>query len=45
MEDFQKEVDKHQVKERADDAINGAVSGVKGKGRSKQSNRGKSKKS
>lgn len=45
MDDFQKEVDKHQVKERSDDAINGAVSGLKGKGRSKQSNRGRSKKS
>jgi hypothetical protein len=45
MDDFQKEVDKHQVKERADDAINGAASGIKGKGRSKQSNRGRSKKS
>ena len=45
VDDMQAEAEKHNVAQRASSAINGAVAGVKGNRRSKQSSKGESKSS
>ena len=44
LDDFQAEAEKHQVKERAQDAKDGAIAGLKGRQRAKGGGRGQSKK-